>query len=380
LRINDFLLERYFARWEFAAPYNLCASDVEGVRMADLLDLADDECQQLWRMLPLGYTEAPGHPLLRAEIASLYRGLEAEDVYTFAGAEEAIFIAMHALLAPGDHVVAIWPAYQALYEVARSIGADVTLLELRERDAWRLDLDAFAAAIRPGRTRLVVVNWPHSPTGSLPDRAVFEEVARTSAEAGAILFSDEVYRLLEHDPADRLPAGAEMPGGVSLGVMSKAFGLAGLRIGWLATPDRQMLARCARVKDYTTICSSAPSEVLALIGLRAREALVRRALELVVPNRDHVDAFLPEHDLSWVRPRAGSTGYVRLPDVLPSAEAVCSELSRTEGVLLLPSTVFEHDDRHVRVGLGRSGITDNLDRLARFLDSGGGHLPGTRGC
>ena len=367
--MSDFLLERYFARWEFAAAHNLCASDIEGMPMSELISLADDETAELWTNLTLGYTEAPGHPLLRAEIARLYTGITADDVYTFAGAEEAIFVAMHALVGPGDHVVALWPAYQALYEVARSAGADVTLLEIRESDRWRVDVEALAAALRPGRTKLVVVNWPHSPTGSLPDAATFEEVARRTADAGATLFVDEVYRLLEHEPSSRLTAGAEIPGGISLGVMSKPFGLAGLRVGWLASRNRDVLARCARVKDYTTICNAGPSEILALIGLRTRDALLKRALDLVVPNRDVFDAFLPEHGFSWVRPRAGSTGYARLPDSLPSAESFCDELVRSEGLLLLPSTVFQHGDRHVRVGLGRPGVHENLDRLARFLGS-----------
>jgi len=368
-QIDDFRLERYFARWEFAAAYNLCASDVEGVPMAELVALADEETAELWHRLVLGYTESPGHPSLRAEIASLYTGLDADDVYTFAGAEEGIFVAMHAWLEPGDHVVALWPTYQALYEVARSIGADVTLLELRETDGWAVNVDEFAAALRPGHTKVVVVNWPHSPTGSIADPRTFEEIARLTVDAGATLFSDEVYRLLEHDPADRLPSGAETPGGVSLGVMSKAFGLAGLRVGWLATRDRELLSRCARVKDYTTICNAAPSEILALIGLRAREALLARALNIVVPSRDAVDAFLPEHGLSWVRPRAGSTGYVRLPSSEASAAAFCNEFVNVEGVLLLPSIVFEHGDRHVRVGLGRTGIQENLERLDRFLSA-----------
>jgi aspartate/methionine/tyrosine aminotransferase len=371
VEIAEFHLERFFARWEFDAPIVLCASDVQGMPMAELLALADEECTALWRDLSLGYTQAPGHPLLRGEIAGLYDGLGPEHVATFTGAEEAIFVLMHAMLRPGDHVVATWPAYQALYEVARSLGAEVALLELREDDGWKLDVDAFRSALRPGRTRLVVVNWPHSPTGSLPSHAVFAEAAALAREAGATFFVDEVYRFLEDDPAERLTAGAELPGGVSLGVMSKAFGLAGLRVGWLATRDAELLARCARVKDYTTICGSAPSEVLGLIGLRARGSLLDRALGIIRPNRSSVDAFLAEHqDLSWVRPRAGSVGYVRLPEGV-RASAFCDDLVREQGVLLLPSTVFEHGDRHVRIGLGRSGIEDGLERLAAFLDARG---------
>src|ERR671931_254621 len=127
MRIADFALERYFARWEFEARYLLCASDLETLSLAELLDLSDDDTRALWRDLRLGYTESPGHPLLRAEIASLYERVTPGQVLTFVGAEEAIFLSMHALLVPGDHAVVLSPAYQSLYEVARSIGASVTL-------------------------------------------------------------------------------------------------------------------------------------------------------------------------------------------------------------------------------------------------------------
>ncbi len=369
MKIADFHLERFFARYEFAAAHHLCASDVEGVPMAELLTLADDECRSWWDGLRLGYTESPGHPLLRAEVAGLYQGLEPEDVLAFAGAEEAIFLLMHAMLEPGDHVVALWPAYQALYEVARGVGAEVTLIELREEDGWQLDPSELASALRPGATKLVIANWPHSPTGTLPSREIFDEVVGLTEEAGARLFSDEVYRLLEHDPVDRLPAGADV-GMVSLGVMSKAFGLAGLRTGWLATRDRELLARVARLKDYTTICGAAPSEVLAVVALRARERLLARAMGIIAPNVDAWDAWLASHEgWGWVRPRAGSTGYVRLPDGLRS-DLFCEQLVEAEGVLLLPSTVFEHAEGHVRVGLGRPGIDVGLSRLTRFVDRG----------
>ncbi len=272
MRIADFALERYFARWEFAVEHLLCASDVQGYRMADLLALADDEARALWDGLALGYTESTGHPLLRREIAGLYETIEPDDVLTFAGAEEAIFCLMNVMAGPGDHVIVTWPGYQSLHEVARAAGADVTLHELRESSGWALDLDLLRRQVTP-TTRLIVVNAPHNPTGMQPDRATFEALVAIAAEAGAHLLMDEVYRGLEFDENDRLPTGADaLPMGISLGVMSKSFALAGLRIGWLATRDRDLLARIARFKDYTTICSSAPSEILAIIGLRARDA------------------------------------------------------------------------------------------------------------
>ncbi len=281
MRIADFALERYFARWEFAVEHVLCASDLQGYPMAEVLALADDEARALWDGLTLGYTESTGHPLLRREIASLYDGLEADDVLVFSGAEEAIFCLANVAVGPGDHAIVTWPGYQSLYEVARAAGADVTLHELREDAGWRLDLDLLGRQVTSA-TKLVVVNAPHNPTGMQPDRATFEGLVAIAEEAGATLLIDEVYRYLEFDEADRLPAGAEaMVRGVSLGVMSKSFAMAGLRIGWLASRDRDLLARCAAFKDYTTICSSAPAEILALIGLRARDVVLARSRAIV---------------------------------------------------------------------------------------------------
>ena len=291
MRLADFELERYFARWEFSARWVLCASDVQGYPMADLLALADDEALRLWGDLRLGYTESTGHPLLRHEIASLYDAVEPDEVLTFAGAEEAIFCLLNVLLGSGDHAIVTWPGYQSLYEVARAAGADVTLHELRLDDGWALDLDLLRRQVTPA-TRLIVVNAPHNPTGMLPDRATYDRLVAIAAEAGAYLLMDEVYRGLEFAPADQLPAGADaLATGISIGVMSKSFAMAGLRIGWLASHDRDLLARVAAFKDYTTICSSGPSEILAIIGLRAREQVLARSRGLVLTNLAHLDDF-----------------------------------------------------------------------------------------
>src|SRR5262249_51977477 len=204
-------------------------------------------------------------------------------VLTFAGAEEGIFLAIHALLGAGDHIVVAWPAYQSLFEVARSIGADVTLVPLDSRD-WSLDPSAIEAALRPN-TRAIVVNFPHSPTGALLPRDTFDRLVSIAETRGIALFSDEVYRFLELDEATRLPAAVECGAHtMSLGVMSKSFALAGLRIGWIASHDASLLRRIMALKDYTTICSSAPSEILAIIALRGREAVLARSRGIIAAN------------------------------------------------------------------------------------------------
>jgi aspartate/methionine/tyrosine aminotransferase len=339
--------------------------------MDELLSLADDETRALWDGLTLGYTESTGHPLLRREIAELYDGIDPDEVLVFAGAEEAIFCLANVMLGPGDHAVVTWPGYQSLYDVARATGADVTLHELREADGWRIDLDRLRAQVTPA-TRLIVVNAPHNPTGMLPGRATWDGLVALAEETGAHLVVDEVYRFLEFDEADRLPAGADAtPRGVSIGVMSKSFAMAGLRIGWLATHDRDLLDRCARFKDYTTICSAAPSEILALIGLRARDRILARSRAIVAANLAVLDPFFERwaDRFTWVRPTAGSVGFPRLTAPGVSIDAWSAQLVETCGVLLLPGSLFGMPGDHFRVGFGRTDLPVALVRLESHATS-----------
>ena len=370
MRIADFALERFFARWEFNARLMLCASDVEPYPLAELLALADDETRALWDGLTLGYTESTGHPLLRGEIASLYDSIDPDEVLTFAGAEEAVFCLMNVLLGSGDHAIVTWPGYQSLYEVARANGAEVTLHELHETNGWALDLDLLRRQLTPA-TRLIVVNLPHNPTGMLASRETFDGLVELADAAGVHLLVDEVYRGLEVDPAARLPTGADAtPRGVSLGVMSKAFALAGLRIGWLATHDRELLDRIARFKDYTTICSSAPSEILSIVGLRARDQVLARSRAIVAANLERLDEFFdawPDR-FSWVRPAAGSIGFPRLTVPGVRIDDWAADLVESEGVLLLPGSQFGHQGNHFRIGFGRRDLPEALAGLESFAE------------
>lgn len=364
MEIADFRLERYFARWEFAVRYVLCASDPETMAMHELLALADDDARSRWENLRLGYTESLGLPALREEIATLYPGVSADGVITFAGAEEGIYLTMHALLEAGDHAVVVWPAYQSLHEVARSVGATVTLVPLDPSD-WSLDVDAVAAAMQPN-TKVVVVNSPHNPTGAQLDPSAFERLIALAELHGAHLFSDEVYRFLEHSSA-RLPTAAERTDrAISLGVMSKAFGLAGLRIGWIATRDASVLARVARLKDYTTICNAGPSEILALIALRAKEHVLARTNGIIRDNLAILDDFFARRgdQFEWVRPRAGSTAFPKL--LGGNIDELAAALVEHEGVLLLPASQFGYLGNHFRLGYGRLDMREALERFERF--------------
>jgi aspartate/methionine/tyrosine aminotransferase len=366
--IPPFALERYFARWEFSVPHHLCASDVEPYRLDELLSLADGETRAEWEHLSLGYSPSSGDPRLRAAAAALYPGLEADDVLIFSGAEEAIFAFAHTALAPGDHAVVVWPAYQSLYEAARAAGVEVTLVELEATAGWRLDPERLREALRP-TTRAVVINYPHSPTGALLTREDLGEIVALCRETGARLFSDEVYRGLEFEASRRLPPAAQLDErAVSLGVLSKSFALPGLRLGWVACRDRELLARLETFKDYTTICAAAPSELLGRVALAAHETVWQRSRAILAANLPHLDAFFERFAglVSWTRPEGGSVAFPRLDAEVP-VERFCDELRRAEGVLLLPGTVFGHPGNHFRVGLGRRDLPEVLGRVERFM-------------
>jgi aspartate/methionine/tyrosine aminotransferase len=367
MNVEPFLLERFYARHEFTARYLLSSSDCEALALSELLAMADDEAARLWEQLRLGYTESPGHPLLREEIARSYAGLRAADVLV-AVPEECIFLLMHALLRPGDHVVGTFPAYQSLYSVARSIGCEFSAWEPDEGRGWHFDPDRLRALLRP-TTRLLVVNFPHNPTGYLPPPAEFEAVLSLAREHGIHLFSDEMYRLLELAPGTTLPAACELyERAVSLSGTSKVYGLPGLRIGWLATRDQRLLGRVAELKDYTTICSSAPSEILAIIALRGRSDIIRRQAARVQRNLGVLQHFFAKrsHQFAWNLPLGGTICLPRMT-MVEDTSAFCEELVEETGIMLVPSEQFHFGHRHVRIGLGRENFPEVLARLGDHL-------------
>jgi len=371
--LPPFKLERYFAQYEFNTQYLLSASDCESVSLRELLGLADMDSRALWDKLTLGYTESAGHPVLRQEIAKLYAGFAEEEVLVCAPVE-AIYLAMHALLQPGDHVVTIFPAYQALYDVARARGCEVTHWPLAVRDGrWRADADQLAKLITP-RTRLLVINFPHNPTGHLPARETFDAVLALARRHNLHVLSDEMYRWLEHDPAKRLPSACEAFGdhAITLSGLSKTFGLPGLRIGWLASHDRDLLNRCQSIKDYTTICHSAPSEVLAIMALRAREELAARSLAIVRDNLAHAEAFFAKHPtlFRWLPPQAGSIAFPEWLGDQP-IEVFAEAAVKQAGVMIVPGAMFDLPGKHFRVGLGRRNFPQALERLGQFIVSSG---------
>lgn len=371
MTLPEFALETYFARWEFTARYNLTASDAQAVSLARLLELADPDDRAEWDSLTLGYTPTRGAPSLRGTIAATYDAVRPADIMTFVPGE-AITSVMRALLEPDDHVITVIPNYQSAENVPRSL-CEVTGVALRPEDGWDLDIDAIAAALRPS-TRLIAVNFPNNPTGAVASHGQWQALVDLARDRGIYLFSDEIYRGVEHDPARTLPQAADLyERAISLGGLSKAYGLPGLRVGWIACRDPDVLDRAERIKHYGSICSAAPSEVLARIALKARQTLLAGTRQVIAANLPHFADFFGRHAglFAWSPPDGGCVCYPRYlgPD---GVEAFCAAAVQEAGVLLLPASVYASplvtlpDDRF-RVGIGRADARQGLAALEEFL-------------
>ena len=371
-RLPDFRLETYFSRWEFAARHHLTASDAQTLSLTEVLALADDADRTAWEKMSFGYTETFGDPALRQVISEMYTTATADDVICFAGAEEALFLAMQVLLGPDDHAIVVTPNYQAAETVPLSLCA-VSGVALRADDDWALDIDEVAASIRPN-TKVISVNFPNNPTGKVVPVTDFARLAELCDSRGIHLFSDEVYRGLESNPEMTLPHAADLsPLALSLNVTSKSLGLPGLRIGWIVCRDAQVRSRLERAKHYTTICNAAPSEILARIAIKAREQILQRNRGIIAGNLPRFDAFFAEFpDLfEWKAPDGGCVAY---PKYLGSdgVEQFCSDLVEQAGVLLLPASIYRSEltatpTDHFRIGVGRTNSEPGLAAFADWL-------------
>lgn len=358
MRLADFALERFFARHEFAVKHLMCASDCESMTTEELLAYEPGAAEALLDQR-LGYTETLGNPALRAVIAGLYTKISPDQVLVFSGAQEPIFAFMNVILGAGDHAVVHVPCYQSLLEVPRAAGAAVTPWVAREASSWQLDPDELPKLLRDD-TRCVVINSPHNPTGAVLTRERFDAIVAAARQRGLWLFSDEVYRELEYEPGTRNPAACDIyEKAVSLGTTAKAYGLAGLRIGWIATQDRVLLTKLAAFKDYLTICNSAPGELLAMVGLKHHEELAARAREIVQGNLKLFEPFAKSYGLTFVTPTGGSTLFA----YRQGGERWCEELLHLRGVAFAPGKLFGGEHDHFRVGLGRKAFAAGLDAI-----------------
>jgi aspartate/methionine/tyrosine aminotransferase len=368
MKINEFKIERYFAEYEFRTRHLLSSSDCESLTMNELLLMADKQCLDLWNNLRLGYTETRGHPLLRKEIANLYSGISPDDLCVLSP-EEGIFIALNVILDRGDHIIVTDPGYQSLSEIPRSLGCEVTRWPVYLADnEWRLDISFLQKAIRKN-TRLIIINFPHNPTGFIPDTTDLQKIIDAASAQGIYLFSDEMYRYLEFSESYEHRSVSEIyEKGITLSGLSKSFGLPGLRIGWIATPDRQLISKIEGLKDYTTICNGAPGEILGIIALRNKNHIIDVNLKLIRENKEMARAFFKKFSglFRWLEPDGSSVAFPVLNEKIPVSE-FCKNLVEKKSVLLMPAEMFGYNGNHFRIGLGKKSFREALGQLEAFI-------------
>ena len=373
MKLETFALERWMTAWETKTPYDIAESGIFPQTVRELLAFEPEDRRErtLERLLDtrLGYSEAPGTLELRSAIAATYRDATPEEILVTTGAIEANFLLFNVLLEPGDHVVAVYPAYQQLYSVPRAIGCDVALWKLRSEEGFRFDLDELERLVTP-RTKLIVINSPHNPTGAILSEEDLARIDELAASIGARVLSDEAYRWLE------IPGGEPLPppmrdrrgAGISVGTLSKPFGLPGLRIGWFAGPA-EIVAKCWAMRDYVSLSPGKLNDALAVLALAHRDKIVARTRAIVGRNLEAARGWFERHAglVSWTRPRAGLLALMRYGLDIPSLD-LSNRLADEYGVMLAPGSAFgvEH---HLRIGIGQEpGIfAEGLRRTAACL-------------
>jgi aspartate/methionine/tyrosine aminotransferase len=365
--IKPFKLERFYTIHEFSAQYLLCSSDCEAMSIGDLLALengAKEKFENHW----LGYTETKGNPILRQDISTIYRTIPADNILVCAAAQEPIFLFCHAVLKPKDEVIVQFPSYQSVQSIPESMGCKVHNWSVTyDGNRPTFDIEALTKLITK-KTKVLFLNSPHNPTGyhfSQKEQQAIIEIAR---KHNIIIFCDEVYRELEHSPAFAIPAFADAyENGVSLGVMSKTYGLGGLRIGWLASHRQDILEEIAVLKEYTTICSAAPSEFLASVALRNRTIIIEKNLAIVKNNIALLNTFFEKYaDLfTWSPPIAGPLSFVRMNFEMDDL-AFVNKVVEDKNVLLLPGEVYDYKG-YFRVGFGRKNMPEALAKFEEFV-------------
>lgn len=368
MKINDFKLEVFFTRHEFTAPHLLAQSDCESMPAKELLAL-EPGAEEIFLKTWLGYTQVPGSPELRESVAGLYQNIDMDHIIIHAGAQEAIFNFMNIFLKRGDHIITQFPVYQSLYEIAKSIGCSISKWQIRQSEkGWFMNPDDLEKLIRP-ETRLICINTPNNPTGYAFSEAQMIHIAEIADRHGLYVFSDEVYKGLELNKI-KSPWFADIyEKAVSLGVMSKAYGLAGLRIGWIAARDREILEKMIKMKHYTSICSSSLSENLAIIALRHGNAILKKNIGIIKNNLEISDKFFSRNKELFLynRPMAGPIAFHKINIDMPVLQ-FCNDLIEKKGVLLLPGDVFDYQEPYFRMGYGRGDFSENLEVFEEYLD------------
>ncbi len=365
MRLPPALLEDWMRGAYHRADFDIGSSGVQCFRLGEILQRTNFSAESLEQLL-LEDGETYGMNDLRNVIAARYGDGKADSVMVTHGSSEAIFLIMHSLLSPGDDVVVVDPCYQQLRAVAESVGCQMNCWPLRFEDQYVPDVAVFKRLISD-RTRMVILNFPHNPTGCSLEQSQYDELISHIAKTGAYLIWDAAFAEMNYGKKLSSPLG-NYERAIELGTLSKAFGLPGLRVGWcIANPD--ILMQLARLRDYVTLFLSPLVEMLACVALRHGDTLVEERMTQNRHNLQLLTEWMNRHAklVSWVRPSGGVTAFPRI-ELEVSVDALCRELVEQYRVLLVPGSCFGHE-RHVRLGFGGSSeeLSVGLTHLSTAL-------------
>ncbi len=371
MKIAPFGVEMWMNAYETRCRYNLAETCVESLTLAELVDIAGvrDSFREHLLGMHLTYGAIEGSERLRTAVAGLYSGQNPTNVSITHGAIGANSLVHQTLVEPGDHVVAIVPNYQQHYSIPESIGARVDRLPLQEAHGFRPDLDRLSDLVGD-RTKLIAFSNPNNPTGALMDGQMLDRIAQIARSVGAYVLADEVYRGLEQQHSGATVSIADVyERGISTGSMSKAFSLAGLRLGWIVAPE-DVISSVAIHRDYNTISVGMVDDYFASVALEAKEAILDRSRAIVRGNLDVLDRWIrDEPHVSYIRPAAGTTALLKY-DLDVASWDLCVDLLERTGVLLTPGSAFDLE------GYVRIGYANNPQILAAGLELLGEYLAG----
>jgi aspartate/methionine/tyrosine aminotransferase len=371
LKIDDFGVEIWMNRYETTCQFNLAETCVESLTIAELLRMAGKTDTILGELLPMKmtYGAIEGSDRLRRCIASLYARQAIPNVVVTHGAIGANALVYETLVERGDRVVCVLPTYQQHYSIPESYGADTQILKLEAEDGFLPDLSQFERLVVPG-TKLIAFTNPNNPTGSLMDRAFLEKVVKIARRAGAWILCDEVYRGIDQDGDGFTASIADIyEKGISTGSMSKAYSLAGLRLGWIVAPS-DFIHAISIHRDYSTISVGMIDDHFAAIALENRDKILARSRRIVTENLAILDAWVnAEVHISYVKPKSGTTALLKYDFDIPS-EKFCLDLLNQTGVMLMPGNAFGMEG-YLRIGYanGNEVLREGLERVSDFLRS-----------
>ncbi len=370
MKIDPFLVERFMNTYENEVELNLAETCVDPFTLGEFLSLMsrEDFFQEL-KETKLTYGFIEGSPDLRQGLANLYDRMNSENILVAGGAIGANFLVFYSLIEPGDTVISMFPAYQQLYSVAKSLGANVKLLLLRQENQW-LPNAAELTELIDYKTKLIVINNPHNPTGSLIDDQLLKKICAISEEAGAYLLCDESYRGLYIRPNDFVHSAVDLcERAIVTGSFSKTFSLTGLRLGWIVASN-QIIEKCMLHRDYTTISNGVIDDSLAALAMKHIDRIYKRNLKIIRTNHRILSSWIKDEPLiDWIPPRAGSVAFLR-HNLKISSEDLCLRLIQEKGTFLVPGSCFEMEG-FVRIGYGCKTkiLQEGLSRFKDFLNS-----------